>query len=138
MGNRNDRSAARDRQLCAFRTCNIAPEHFHLPAQLLSEIRQLLWHVHERQSWVCAEGLRVRLGSRAEQRPGDQPVEGVVRAGRVVPLVDLIAIATAVGLAAAIPAVFFYNHFTTRVKGFATEMDDFSLEFLNISERNFT
>lgn len=47
-------------------------------------------------------------------------------------------IATAAGLAAAIPAVFFYNHFTTRVKGFATEMDDFSLEFLNIAERNFT
>jgi biopolymer transport protein TolQ len=47
-------------------------------------------------------------------------------------------IATAAGLGAAIPAVFFYNHFTTQVKGFATEMDDFSLEFLNISERNFT
>lgn len=47
-------------------------------------------------------------------------------------------LATAAGLAAAIPAVFFYNHFTTQVKGFATEMDDFSLEFLNIAERNFT
>jgi biopolymer transport protein TolQ len=47
-------------------------------------------------------------------------------------------IATAAGLAAAIPAVFFYNHFTTQVKSFATEMDDFSLEFLNIAERNFT
>ncbi len=47
-------------------------------------------------------------------------------------------IATAAGLGAAIPAVFFYNHFTTQVKGFATEMDDFSLEFLNITERNFT
>jgi biopolymer transport protein TolQ len=47
-------------------------------------------------------------------------------------------LATAAGLAAAIPAVFFYNHFTTKVKGFATEMDDFSLEFLNIAERNFT
>ena len=47
-------------------------------------------------------------------------------------------LATAAGLAAAIPAVFFYNHFTTKVKGFATEMDDFALEFLNISERNFT
>lgn len=47
-------------------------------------------------------------------------------------------IATAAGLAAAIPAVFFYNHFTTKVKGFATDMDDFSLEFLNIAERNFT
>ena len=47
-------------------------------------------------------------------------------------------IATAAGLFAAIPAVFFYNHFTTRVKHFSNEMDDFALEFLNISERNFT
>jgi biopolymer transport protein TolQ len=47
-------------------------------------------------------------------------------------------IATAAGLFAAIPAVFFYNHFTNRVKHFSNEMDDFSLEFLNISERNFT
>jgi biopolymer transport protein TolQ len=47
-------------------------------------------------------------------------------------------IATAAGLFAAIPAVYFYNHLTTRVKVFAAEMDDFSLEFLNIAERNFT
>ena len=47
-------------------------------------------------------------------------------------------IATAAGLFAAIPAVYFYNHFTSKVKKFASEMDDFSLEFLNISERNFT
>lgn len=47
-------------------------------------------------------------------------------------------IATAAGLFAAIPAVYFYNHFTNKVKKFATDMDDFSLEFLNISERNFT
>ena len=47
-------------------------------------------------------------------------------------------IATAAGLFAAIPAVYFYNHFTNKVKKFSTEMDDFSLEFLNISERNFT
>jgi biopolymer transport protein TolQ len=47
-------------------------------------------------------------------------------------------VATAAGLFAAIPAVYFYNHFTSRVKHFAAEMDDFSLEFLNISERNFT
>jgi biopolymer transport protein TolQ len=47
-------------------------------------------------------------------------------------------IATAAGLFAAIPAVYFYNHFTNRVKHFAADMDDFSLEFLNISERNFT
>jgi biopolymer transport protein TolQ len=47
-------------------------------------------------------------------------------------------IATAAGLFAAIPAVYFYNLFTNKVKKFASEMDDFSLEFLNISERNFT
>jgi biopolymer transport protein TolQ len=47
-------------------------------------------------------------------------------------------IATALGLFAAIPAVYFYNHFTAKVKSYASEMDDFALEFLNISERNFT
>lgn len=47
-------------------------------------------------------------------------------------------IATAAGLFAAIPAVVFYNHFVHRVKDFSATMDDFSLEFLNIAERNFT
>jgi biopolymer transport protein TolQ len=47
-------------------------------------------------------------------------------------------IATAAGLAAAIPAVVFYNYLTGRIKVFASEMDDFAMEFLNICERNFT
>ena len=47
-------------------------------------------------------------------------------------------IATAAGLFAAIPAVIFYNHFVHRVKDFSATMDDFSMEFLNIAERNFT
>jgi biopolymer transport protein TolQ len=47
-------------------------------------------------------------------------------------------VATAAGLAAAIPAVLFYNYLTSRTKLFASEMDDFSMEFLNIAERNFT
>ena len=47
-------------------------------------------------------------------------------------------IATALGLFAAIPAVYFYNHFTSKVKTYASEMDEFALEFLNILERNFT
>jgi biopolymer transport protein TolQ len=46
--------------------------------------------------------------------------------------------ATAAGLAAAIPAAYFYNHLTHRVKDLSALMDDFSLEFLNIAERNFT
>ena len=56
----------------------------------------------------------------------------------VAPGIAHALIATAAGLFAAIPAVYFYNHFTNRVKHFSAEMDDFSLEFLNISERNFT
>lgn len=47
-------------------------------------------------------------------------------------------IATAFGLAAAIPALVAYNHLSNRVRLFASEMDDFSMEFLNIAERNFT
>jgi biopolymer transport protein TolQ len=54
------------------------------------------------------------------------------------PSISEALIATAAGLFAAIPAVLAYNHFSTRVKTFAAEMDDFSLEFLNIAERNFT
>jgi biopolymer transport protein TolQ len=56
----------------------------------------------------------------------------------VAPGIAEALIATAAGLFAAIPAVYFYNHFTQRVKEFAASMDDFSLEFLNICERNFT
>lgn len=56
----------------------------------------------------------------------------------VAPGIAEALIATAVGLFAAIPAVYFYNHFTNKVKIYASEMDDFALEFLNIAERNFT
>jgi biopolymer transport protein TolQ len=56
----------------------------------------------------------------------------------VAPGIAEALIATAAGLAAAIPAVYFYNLLTQRVKTFATDMDDFTLEFLNIVERNFT
>lgn len=54
------------------------------------------------------------------------------------PGISQALIATAAGLFAAIPAVFFYNHFTSKTKALASEIDDFSLEFLNIVERNFT
>ena len=53
------------------------------------------------------------------------------------PIADAL-VATACGLVAAIPAVFYYNLLTQRVKLFASEMDDFAMEFLNIAERNFT
>jgi len=63
---------------------------------------------------------------------------GATNLATVGPGISEALIATAIGLFAAIPAVLFYNHFTTQVKGFAAQMDDFSLEFLNIAERNFT
>ena len=63
---------------------------------------------------------------------------GSTNLGVVAPGIAEALVATAAGLAAAIPAVWFYNLLTQRVKLFASDMDDFSMEFLNISERNFT
>lgn len=45
-------------------------------------------------------------------------------------------IATAVGLAAAIPAAIFFNHFGHTIREIGTRMEDFSLEFLNMAERS--
>jgi biopolymer transport protein TolQ len=58
--------------------------------------------------------------------------------GTVAPGIAEALVTTASGLVAAIPAVLFYNSLTQRVKEFASEMDDFAMEFLNIAERNFT
>ncbi|HEV3062889.1 MAG TPA: MotA/TolQ/ExbB proton channel family protein [Vicinamibacterales bacterium] len=63
---------------------------------------------------------------------------GSTNLGVVAPGIAEALVATAAGLAAAIPAVWFYNLLTQRVKLLASDMDDFSMEFLNISERNFT
>ena len=46
-------------------------------------------------------------------------------------------ITTAVGLVAAIPSQMFYNFFVARIRVLATEMDNFTSEFLNIAERHF-
>ena len=64
--------------------------------------------------------------------------EGSTSLAVVAPGIAQALIATAAGLFAAVPAVFFYNAFTGRVKDSASQMDDFALEFLNICERNFT
>jgi biopolymer transport protein TolQ len=63
---------------------------------------------------------------------------GSTNLGIVAPGIAEALIATAAGLFAAIPAVYFYNHLTNQAKLFASQMDDFSLEFLNIAERNFS
>jgi biopolymer transport protein TolQ len=55
----------------------------------------------------------------------------------VAPGIAEALIATAVGLAAAIPAVVLYNRFARQVRVLTAEMDTFSSEFLNIAERHF-
>ena len=46
-------------------------------------------------------------------------------------------ITTAVGLGAAIPAAIFYNLFSHKIREMGARMDDFALEFLNMTERSF-
>jgi biopolymer transport protein TolQ len=55
----------------------------------------------------------------------------------VAPGIAEALITTAVGLVAAIPAQVFYNYFTARIRVLATEMENFTSEFVNIAERHF-
>ena len=55
----------------------------------------------------------------------------------VAPGIAEALIATAVGLAAAIPAVVMYNRFSRQLRVLSAEMDTFASEFLNIAERHF-
>jgi biopolymer transport protein TolQ len=54
----------------------------------------------------------------------------------VAPGISEALIATAAGLAAAIPAVIFYNYFLNQSKNMVQEMENFASEFLNIIERH--
>jgi biopolymer transport protein TolQ len=55
----------------------------------------------------------------------------------VAPGIAEALVTTAAGLAAAIPAAVFYNYFGNIIKEFGARMEDFSLEFLNLTERTF-
>ena len=54
----------------------------------------------------------------------------------VAPGISEALITTAAGLFAAVPAVVAYNFFLQQIREFAARMDDFSLELLNIIDRN--
>jgi biopolymer transport protein TolQ len=56
----------------------------------------------------------------------------------VAPGISEALINTAAGLAAAIPALISYNYFMGQIRQMRALMDDFALEFLNLTERNFT
>ena len=61
--------------------------------------------------------------------------QGTASIAAVAPGVSEALIATAAGLFAAIPAVIAYNYFLHRIKDIITDMEDFTLEFLNIADK---
>ena len=54
----------------------------------------------------------------------------------VAPGISEALVATAAGLAVAIPAVIFYNYFSNQVAELEGEMQSFSADFLNLVERD--
>jgi biopolymer transport protein TolQ len=54
-----------------------------------------------------------------------------------IPIAEAL-VATALGLVAAVPALMAYNFFQSQLKQWQTELDDYLLEFVSLSERNFT
>ena len=62
-------------------------------------------------------------------------MQGSASLRAVAPGISEALIATAAGLAAAIPAAISYNQFSHRLRELGAKMEDFSLEFLNMTER---
>ncbi|MEE9276050.1 MAG: protein TolQ [bacterium] len=64
-------------------------------------------------------------------------VQGTAGLAVVAPGISEALVATAVGLAAAIPAVIAYNHYQNRVKVISDDIENFSADFLNLVGRHF-
>lgn len=64
-------------------------------------------------------------------------ITGTASLAVVAPGISEALIATAVGLAAAIPAVVLYNHFVSQIRRQEMALNNFSTDFLNITKRNF-
>jgi len=62
---------------------------------------------------------------------------GSANLATVAPGISEALIATATGLAAAIPAVIAYNYFNSKIKVLDAEMESFTSDFLNIIKRHF-
>ncbi|MCG8458974.1 MAG: MotA/TolQ/ExbB proton channel family protein [Holophagales bacterium] len=65
-------------------------------------------------------------------------VTGSTSITAVAPGIAEALVNTAAGLAAAIPALVGFNYFGSRLRQVRGEMQDFVLEFMNLTERNFT
>ncbi|MDR1486969.1 MAG: protein TolQ [Deltaproteobacteria bacterium] len=63
-------------------------------------------------------------------------LKGSANLADVAPYISEALVATAAGLAAAIPAVVFYNYFNSRLRLLETDMNNFSSDFVNILERD--
>ncbi|MDR0881258.1 MAG: protein TolQ [Candidatus Adiutrix sp.] len=61
---------------------------------------------------------------------------GSANLATVAPGISEALVATAVGLATAIPAVVFFNYFSSWVRELEAEMDNFTADFVNILERD--
>jgi len=64
-------------------------------------------------------------------------IRGSATLAVVAPGISEALVATAAGLAAAIPAVVAYNYYINRIKVLSSEMENFSAELLNIVKRHF-
>ncbi|MFQ5586793.1 MAG: MotA/TolQ/ExbB proton channel family protein, partial [Thermodesulfobacteriota bacterium] len=62
-------------------------------------------------------------------------LKGAANLAVVAPGISEALIATAMGLAAAIPAVIAYNHITTRIARITSEMEGFSADLMGVVER---
>jgi len=63
-------------------------------------------------------------------------LKGAANLAVVAPGISEALVATAIGLAAAIPAVVGYNHFSTRIRSIDSEMSHFSADLLNMLKRD--
>lgn len=66
----------------------------------------------------------------------DIGMKGAANLAVVAPGISEALVATAMGLAAAIPAVVAYNQFANRIRRVESEMNHFSAEFLNLLKRD--
>ncbi|MBI2215194.1 MAG: MotA/TolQ/ExbB proton channel family protein [Acidobacteria bacterium] len=69
---------------------------------------------------------------------GEIGITGSTSIVAVAPGISEALINTAAGLFAAIPALLAYNRFSHQLRLARGEMEEFNLEFLNLTERNFT